>query len=233
VTPISFTVRVRDGISLSQLRLFYGMPQHCEIRGKELYDSVLLGGGFPDGSLSVDLSDARIANEEGCAFCASSKRRTQPINLWYDKKQKPDPRPDPKRLWKFLSAEKQTAEPSKKYLQIAKEAFYILRSKEKISLPAGIAVYCRAIDETIGEMRIHYAGFVHPLFGRERNDRQRGTPLIFEVRGHDVSVTLSDGEKMASLIFYRMSENARADKEEQSGYGSQTLQLSNFFRPWK
>src|SRR5262249_44191726 len=36
------------------------------------------------------------------------------------------------------------------------------------------------------EMRIHYAGFVHPLFGRDRKDGKVGTPLIFEVRGHDV-----------------------------------------------
>jgi deoxycytidine triphosphate deaminase len=99
----------------------------------------------------------------------------------------------------------------------------------------GIAVYCRAIDETIGEMRIHYAGFAHPFFGRERADRQTGTPLIFEVRGHDVKVTLTDGEKMARLIFYRMSEDCRLPKQktrrQKSGYENQTLKLSEFFSP--
>jgi dCTP deaminase len=85
---------------------------------------------------------------------------------------------------------------------------------EHISLSGEIAVYCRAIDETIGEMRIHYAGFVHPLFGRERKDRKHGTPLIFEVRGHDVGVTLTDGEKMARLTFYRMSEACEKNKND-------------------
>ena len=103
-----------------------------------------------------------------------------------------------------------------------------MRSQEKIALPAGVAVYCRAIDETIGEMRIHYAGFVHPLFGRERNDGQTGTPLIFEVRGHDVKVLLTHGEKLARLTFYRMSKDAPLTKEV-TDYTDQTLKLSSFF----
>jgi len=88
-------------------------------------------------------------------------------------------------------------------------------------------------------MRIHYAGFVHPLFGRERDDKKTGTPLIFEVRGHDVKVTLTDGEKMARLTFYRMSEDCerpkKAAQSQKSGYENQTLKLSEFFSPceWK
>jgi len=53
--------------------------------------------------------------------------------------------------------------------------------------------------------------------------------LIFEVRGHDVHVSLQDGEKMARLLFYRMSEDA---PEEKSSYESQTLKLSKFFSEW-
>jgi dCTP deaminase len=89
----------------------------------------------------------------------------------------------------------------------------------------------------MGEMRIHYAGFVHPYFGLYREDETQGTPLIFEVRGHQVRVSLADGEKMASLIFYRMSEDApglTAEEEikEAEGYGSQDLKLSTRFRNW-
>ena len=109
--------------------------------------------------------------------------------------------------------------------------FYILRSKERLSVPAGIAIYCRASDETIGEMRIHYAGFVHPLFGLKRNDGKIGTPLIFEVRGHQVHVNLTDGEKMANLTFYRMSEVSDGEARP-TKYENQTLQLSKFFTQW-
>jgi len=110
-----------------------------------------------------------------------------------------------------------------------------LRSKEKLSLPEGIAVYCRASDETIGEMRIHYAGFAHPLFGRCRKDGGLGTPLIFEVRGHQVPVTLAHGEKMANLIFYRMSQDCTEEKQKddsKKAYENQELELSKFFAPW-
>jgi dCTP deaminase len=126
-------------------------------------------------------------------------------------------------------------------VQITKESFYILRSKELIALPSGVAVYCRAIDETLGEMRIHYAGFVHPFFGRDRSDDKIGTPLIFEVRGHDVGVLLKDGEKLAKLTFYRMAEDCQKEpaatlaavKKDTSDYGEQTLELSKFFGKWK
>jgi dCTP deaminase len=89
----------------------------------------------------------------------------------------------------------------------------------------------------MGEMRIHYAGFVHPYFGLYREDGKKGTPLIFEVRGHQVPVSLADQEKMATLIFYRMSEDAPELNEEQKaeeakGYGSQDLKLSKFFADW-
>jgi len=223
ITPITFSVRVKEGIPLSQLRLFYGSPENAEIRGDELYSSVLLNGG-DDGCLRVDLSEASILGETGCAFCATASQNHAPVPLWDDKANAPDP----KLFWKL---EKPFQVGARNYIQITKEKFYILRSKESIALPSGVAVYCRAIDETIGEMRIHYAGFVHPLFGRDRKDGKIGTPLIFEVRGHDVEVLLSNEEKMARLTFYRMSKDCEPGTP--SDYSEQILQLSKFFGKWK
>lgn len=77
-------------------------------------------------------------------------------------------------------------------------------------------------------MRIHYAGFVHPYFG-VRDDGENGTPLIFEVRGHQVDVSLRHEERMANLTLYRMSKDADPDN---SVYGKQTLKLSSFFADW-
>lgn len=227
VTPITFRVRVKQGIALSQLRLFYGKPIDCEINAKELFGTVLQGSAFNDGSLSVDLSDdSKIG---GCAFRATPSRRDI-VPLWKGTKT------NTKKLWSKIESSKVPAEGRLlNSVKLEKNAFHILRSKERISLPGGIAVYCRAIDETIGEMRIHYAGFVHPFFGRERDDGQTGTPLIFEVRGHDVKVMLTDGEKMARLIFYRMSEDCKLPKQkakrQKSGYENQVLKLSDFFSP--
>jgi dCTP deaminase len=222
ITPITFSVRVKKGISLSQLRIFYGKPEDAEMRSDELYASVLLNGG-QDGCLRVDLEDAQVGNDKGCAFCAPPNRKLDPVPLWIDEDCKPI---EPAPYWELQRAINLEG---MKSLPIVKEQFYLLRSKERIALPNSVSVYCRAIDETIGEMRIHYAGFVHPFFGREQGSK--GTPLIFEVRGHDVEVLLTDCEKMARLTFYRMSEECEPEKKK-SRYGSQTLELSKFFGDW-
>jgi dCTP deaminase len=144
----------------------------------------------------------------------------EPVSLW-----KHAEAPEPWKYWELVKPA-----PSKR-LSLRKGSFYILRSKELLALPKGVAVYCRAIDESFGEMRIHYAGFVHPWFGRKRGDGQIGTPLIFEVRGHDVNVSLQDGETMARLVFYRMSEDATEEDADPS-YEGQSLQLSKYFASW-
>jgi len=73
ITPITFRVRVKPGIALSQLRLFYGNPENCEITARELFGTVLQGSNFTDGSLSVDLSDDPEIG--GCAFRATSNQK--------------------------------------------------------------------------------------------------------------------------------------------------------------
>jgi deoxycytidine triphosphate deaminase len=194
------------------------------MRGQELFQSLLFREDKEkvDGTLSVDLSVAEtIGGEECCAFCACSEKILKPIDLSITSETE---KPDPTAYWELKNCS------PKRRLPIEKNAFYILRSKEWIHLPGGIAVYCRASDETIGEMRIHYAGFVHPWFGMNRKDEKKGTPLMFEVRGHDVHVNLGDGEKMARLIFYRMSRDSR--EPEDKTYNDQTLELSKFFKKW-
>jgi dCTP deaminase len=227
ITPITFDVLVKPGISLSQLRLFYGDPRNVEVEGKELFRTVYSGIKKNDGSLTVDISNTEIGGLPAAAFYVKVKNEKiekglPPISLWTEKGEEYGTAL-PITYWKLKSADEYSR------LEIQSEEFYILRSKENICVPPGIAVYCRASDETIGEMRIHYAGFVHPWWGMRRV-QGRGTPLIFEVRGHQVNVSLADGERMANLTFYRMSEDAPEPKP--SRYEDQILKLSKFFQPW-
>ena len=224
LTPMTFNVVVRPETPLVQLRFFRGQPRDSEMRSDALYDCVLTDTIRKDGSLSVDLTPVDIVGNQVCAFRANQrKEETTLIKLWdIEGQQGTDPTP----FWKFEISD------NNKRLKIEQNHFYIMRSKEKIHVPPGVAVYCRATDETIGEMRIHYAGFVHPFFGYQSNGE--GTPLIFEVRGHDVDVTLCHEEKMANLIFYRMSMDCSEDdyKGSDKTYDKQTLMLSKFFAPW-
>jgi len=238
ITPITFNVRVKAGEPLSQLRLFYYHPDNARMQGKELCRCLLRREeSVDDETLSVDLSGTEIFEKDRSVYkdnIAAFKgkvKQDHPIDLW---KHEEAARPDPNDYWECLEGNK------KKRLLVEKDHFYILRSKQRLCLPEGIAVYCRAIDEAIGEMRIHYAGFAHPFFGKNRKDGKEGTPLIFEVRGHNIDVNLIDDERLARLMFYRMSKDCKkpdtegCKKDEGEGdYNEQELQLSKFFRPWK
>jgi dCTP deaminase len=220
VTSLTFPVRLRAGTSLSQLRLFYAEPTSCEVKGREAFGCFIKESTDIDGSLSVDLTPVDVMGQRVVAFAAKKPSDgSEPISLW-----KSPSRADPTKYWRFVFADK------RQRITLDEGSFYILRSREKLALPAGVAVYCRAIDETLGEMRIHYAGFVHPWFGRNRSDGAMGTPLIFEVRGHDVHTSMNHGAKMARLTFYRMSEDA--GKGPPSTYEGQKLKLSQFFQDW-
>jgi dCTP deaminase len=236
ISPITFDVRVKEGISLSQLRLFYGHPRDSQKRGKELCKSLLFHeeGPVEDPMISVDLSETQICSTGVSASAFGAKKQENPIDLW--KHEKEADRPDPVDYWECLQVDE------RKRLFIEETRFYIIRSKERLCLPKGIAVYARAIDETIGEMRVHYAGFAHPFFGKDRRDGEKGTPLMFEVREHSFPVSLRDEEKLARLEFYRMSEDYEQPKsndrregenDEDDDYNEQELLLSKLFSPWR
>ncbi len=229
ISPITFNVRVKKAISLSQLRLFYGHPKDSQKQGKELCESLLFHeeGPVEDPMISVDLSETQICSTGVSASAFGAKEQENPIDLWKHKSK--EDRPDPVEYWEQLHVD------AKSRLSIKDGRFYIIRSKERLCLPKGIAVYARAIDETIGEMRVHYAGFAHPFFGKDRRDGKKGTPLMFEVREHSFPVSLRDEEKLARLEFYRMSEDyeppeSEDRREEESDvdddYNEQELLLS-------
>ncbi len=123
ITPMTFPVRVKEGISLSQLRFFYGNPDDVRIKGKELLETVFPGPESPDGALRVDLGNENIGGLNVAAFCARRPRsRTLPVALWEAR-----PQPNPCDYWTFVASDEA------RRLEIQANNFYILRSKEKIS----------------------------------------------------------------------------------------------------
>jgi dCTP deaminase len=216
VTPITFTVQVKSETALSQLRLFLGTPESCLIRGKDIVETTLRiqhNHDFRDGALSLSLEPeqydgvsafgAKMERAETNNLGARMGVARAPVCLW---KLDEDKKPNPSDYWRRIPAQ-EGVEFREWFLEVQHTYFYILKSYEKLCLPPGVAVYCKPSDETIGEMRIHYAGFVHPWFGMNREDRKEGTPLIFEVRGHDLPTVLGHKEKLARLEFYRMSQD--------------------------
>lgn len=108
--------------------------------------------------------------------------------------------------------------------------FYILVSKEAVSIPANQAAEMAPIATEIGEFRAHYAGFFDPGFG---DTSTGGAPskAVLEVRGRDVPFMLRHGQAVARLVFEPM-QNIPETLYGHSGsnYQGQSLRLSKHFK---
>jgi len=179
-------------------------------------------------NLTLNLDEDPVLKNGICAFKAKNLKDEEEsnfIDLTKDFKEEEN-KYDPKEYWDSESLKNGIT-----YLEIETERFYILRSNERFILPKNVAVYCQAVTETLGELRIHYAGFVHPLFGQGREDNS-GAPLIFEVRGHNIETILRNRETLAKLEYYWMSQDA-VEEIKDSPYNYQELTLSKIFKKWE
>jgi dCTP deaminase len=225
IVPRTFSVVVRQGDRLSQLRLFQGDHNASDALLREIETAETLVY-LPDESkgeakienglrLSVDL-----AGIEGSPIIGYRAKKHAPlIDLsriqHYDVEDFWDP---------IRRNESRT-------LILDPEDFYILASRERVRIPPEYAAEMVPYDPTIGEFRIHYAGFFDPGFGYGSGDIT-GTRAVLEVRSHEVPFILEDGQVVASLVFERLLERPRALYGEGIGsnYQRQGLKLSKHFR---
>ena len=108
------------------------------------------------------------------------------------------------------------------------DEFYILASKEAVQIPPDQAAEMLAYDTSIGEFRVHYAGFFDPGFGHGEAD---GTRAVLEVRSHEVPFVLEDGQRVGRLIYEPLSAPPEQLYGEGIGsnYQHQGLRLSKHF----
>jgi dCTP deaminase len=109
--------------------------------------------------------------------------------------------------------------------------FYILASREAVSVPPDHAAEMVAYDTLVGEFRVHYAGFFDPGFGWAAAGGA-GTRAVLEVRSHDVPFLLEHGQTVGRLAYERLT--ATPDRiygqDIGSNYQKQTLALAKQFR---
>ncbi|MEZ5934426.1 MAG: 2'-deoxycytidine 5'-triphosphate deaminase [Alphaproteobacteria bacterium] len=108
------------------------------------------------------------------------------------------------------------------------DEFYILASKEAVRIPPDQAAEMLAYDTSIGEFRVHYAGFFDPGFG---HGAAEGTRAVLEVRSHEVPFVLEHGQRVGRLIYERLSAPPEQLYGEGIGsnYQHQGLRLSKHF----
>jgi len=85
---------------------------------------------------------------------------------------------------------------------LEKDKFYILATKEKVSIPVHLSAEMVPFSQHVGELRAHYAGFFDPGFGFGENGEIKGTVGVLEVRPHE-TVTVYDGQPICLMEFYR------------------------------
>ena len=110
-------------------------------------------------------------------------------------------------------------------------AFYILVSRESISIPPAYAAEMAPYIAMVGEFRVHYAGFFDPGFGHAAAGGT-GARGVLEVRCHEAPFVLEHGQVVGRLVYERML-NVPAQLYGQgikSNYQGQGLKLAKHFK---
>ena len=110
-------------------------------------------------------------------------------------------------------------------------AFYILVSREAVTIPPGYAAEMAPYMAMVGEFRVHYAGFFDPGFGWAEAGGA-GSRGVLEVRCHEAPFVLEHGQVVGRLIYEEMSEEPGTlyGAGIASNYQGQGLKLSKHFR---
>jgi dCTP deaminase len=118
-----------------------------------------------------------------------------------------------------------------KRLVLDPHEFYILASKESVSVPPAYVAEMAPFDPLIGEYRVHYAGFFDPGFGYAEG-RAPGAKAVLEVRSLDIPFILKDGQIVGRLVYDRLTEIPDQLYGERIGshYQAQGLKLSKHFK---
>jgi dCTP deaminase len=224
VVPITFPVIVREGTRLNQLRVRRGNPLPSDQMLFDLHKQepiVYSQNELPvkpiisDGlRLSVDLQGV---GSDIVGYKA--KRDTPPIDLakvnYYETRD----------FWEPLYRDTHNS------IVLQPGDFYILTSKEKVTVPPHMAAEMWPFDPTVGEFRVHYAGFFDPGFGWSP-DGSVGSHAVLEVRSHEVPSLLEDGQIVVRLNYERLlaSPVKLYGRDIGSSYQSQRLTLSKHFK---
>jgi dCTP deaminase len=197
VVPMSFTIKIRSGITLNQLRLMTGIARLTdpELIALGTQDPIVYPGAGSDPDDVAAVSDGLFLSVDLSArsFVGYKARRSSALL-------------DLDRTNAYQVADYwERVEPRAGKLILDAGAFYLLVSRERVRIPPDYAAEMAAYDPTSGELRTHYAGFFDPGFG-DVSDGPMGTPAVLEVRAHDVPFSLEHGQRLCKLTFERMAE---------------------------
>jgi dCTP deaminase len=224
IVPRTFTVGIRAGMKLSQLRFVQGHADSQDRDIKKLDQEQTLVYMDEDNPVKARLDrglriTVNLEGEEGEVIAYKARPNAPVIELDRINHYSPE---------EFWEPRYQSASRS---LILDAGAFYILASRERVRVPPDFAAEMVPFDPSDGEFRIHYAGFFDPGFGYGSSDI-KGTRAVLEVRAHEVPFLIEHGQLVGRLNY--MPLLSRPEKiygvQIGSSYQQQALALSKQFR---
>ncbi|SHI32726.1 dCTP deaminase [Palleronia salina] len=216
ICPRSFSVLVRPGMALNQIRFRAGEAVLNDDALTALHDREGLVDGTPhidDGlGFSVDLRPA-----DGTLVGYRAKPHSGVVDLG--------------RVGHYPAAEFwEEIHADAGRIILDPGAFYILVSREAVTIPPDHAAEMAPYLAMVGEFRVHYAGFFDPGFGHAEAGGA-GARGVLEVRCHEAPFVLEHGQIVGRLIYERMSETPETlyGREIKSNYQGQGLKLAKHF----
>jgi dCTP deaminase len=222
ISPRTFSIVVRRGSRLSQLRLRLGAADTGDGMLKRLQREVRVvdaaeGAADIDQGIAVTVDLSQGIGGGIVGWRARHHTGLIDLNL-IDHYEVRD-------FWEPVRADTNGA------VVLNPGDFYILASKEAVTVPPDHAAEMRAYDTRVGEFRVHYAGFFDPGFGFAATGG-KGSRAVLEIRSFEVPFVLRDGQLVGRLVYERMTETP--DKlygtHIGSSYQRQSLALAKQFR---
>jgi dCTP deaminase len=229
IIPRSFLVRVKSGLSLNQLRLMTGDPGEARCSDRELSvmhleRPLLLVDDRKVEPHDLDLSEGLFMSldltpDEHGHVGYRARRNSSVIDLSRTAHYSWD------EFWEPISPA------GERKVILEPEEFYLLLSRESVSIPPSLAAEMTAYDPTAGELRTHYAGFFDPGFGYREVGWPPGSRATLEVRARDVAFVVEHGQRVCKLVFERLLEATQLLYGTGIGstYQNQKLTLSKHF----
>ena len=226
VVPKTFSIRVRTGHRLNQLRIRHGSARLTDqdIAKVHQVDPVL----FDDQHKPLKTGELKL--QDGLFMSVSLKAGKDKI-IGYKARKNRD-LIDLDRVnyysvsdfWEPIRADRGDS------VILEPEAFYIFSSKERCRIPAQLAAEMVPYDTGSGELRTHYAGFFDSGFGG--SVKAGGARAVLEVRSHDVPFLIEDGQTFFRMVFEPNTETPEFiyGEEINSNYQGQDLKLGKHFK---
>jgi dCTP deaminase len=222
IAPRTFSIVVRQGSRLNQVRFRRGSPQVAVTEIQRLHgEGQLTVGEDARPNLRERLVGVSIDLEgvgAGALIGYRAKKHTDRIDI------------DRVAQYEALDFWEPLYFRRHRSIVLDPDEFYILVTREAVRVPPDLAAEMVAYDTAVGEFRVHYAGFFDPGFGWDT--AAGASRAVLEVRSHEVPFMLEHGQTVGWLRYERMM--ARPDRLYGAAIGStylnQGLALAKQFR---